>query len=159
MLDLFPVLADNESMNTEPHITTATTEADLAAERVPPEANDAPSRWNNWDTVRRLAAFRAEFGLKQATFAELVGISVRRLSTLENQKDLGKVDASTRRNVLEAIELLRGLGDIMKREFVATWLTTPLEPLDGRSPLEAVAAGYKGRVWELVYRVGSGMPF
>jgi hypothetical protein len=62
------------------------------------------------------------------------------------------------RRIKELDRLATELAISMKRTFIRTWLTSPLEELDGTSPLEAMDRGENDRVWRLVFFLGSGIP-
>ena len=59
---------------------------------------------------------------------------------------------------LQLNRLASELAVSMERTFIRTWLTSPLEELDGLSPLEAMDRGENDRVWRLVFFLGSGIP-
>ncbi len=90
--------------------------------------------------------------------ADLIGISIRRLSGFENANAALKKNSPSYRNVIEAIHLLETLAEIVRSDYIATWLDQALEPLDGLTPLEAIKRGNVARIWELLYRAGSGTP-
>ncbi len=116
------------------------------------------SKWDDISALRKLREFRLDYGLSQQMMADLIGVSVRRLSALENAGTAPKKSSPSYRNVIEAIQLLQILADIVQRDFIATWLDQPIKPLDGLTPLEAIKRGNVARIWEILYRVGSGMP-
>ncbi len=100
------------------------------------------------DTTKRL-------GVSQRVFAGLIGVTDRSVSTWESG---GQITSIAMRRIKELNRLASELAVSMERTFIRTWLTSPLEELDGLSPLEAMDRGENDRVWRLVFFLGSGIP-
>jgi hypothetical protein len=50
------------------------------------------------------------------------------------------------------------LEGIMKKDFVETWLKTPNNAFEGKTPLEIISEGNKEKIQEMIYRINSGEP-
>lgn len=99
-------------------------------------------------------ALRDEYGLTQPTLARLCDVSVRTLAAWETRADLRPLP----RPLVAARRLLDGLADVMRKEHVRVWLEEPNPAFGGLKPLEAVERGEVDRLFETIYRVGSGEP-
>ena len=97
---------------------------------------------------------RAEFGLSQATMARLLDVSLRTLATLE----AGQEGRPLPRNVQVVRRLLGGLSEVIRPKYLRNWLDEPNEEFAGLKPLEVIERGEVDRIWEMIYRVGSGEP-
>ncbi len=98
---------------------------------------------------------RKRLGISQRVFAGLIGVTDRTVSTWESG---GQMTPLALRRIKELNRLATELAVSMKRTFIRTWLTSPLEDLDGMSPLEAMDRGENDRVWRVVFFLGSGIP-
>ncbi len=98
---------------------------------------------------------RKQLGVSQRVFAGLIGVTDRTVSTWESG---GQITSIALRRIKELNRLASELAVSMKRTFIRTWLTSPLEALGGLSPLEAMDRGENDRVWRLVFFLGSGIP-
>lgn len=99
---------------------------------------------------------RKAFGLTQQEMARAIGISLRKLSALETQKQ--KQSAEDRRRYTELDRLREGLGGIMQPEGLGDWLRAPNEYFDGFSPMELLQRGEIDRIWRLIWRMEDGVP-
>lgn len=99
--------------------------------------------------VRKL---RADLGLSQLLMARLADVSVRTLARLEAE------ETDTPRSFLELRRLVQALAQVMRPEFIAEWLQEPNDGFQGLKPIEVIERGEIDRVWEMLYRVGSGEP-
>jgi transcriptional regulator with XRE-family HTH domain len=101
-------------------------------------------------------ALRDAYGLTQPTLARLCDVSVRTLAAWETRADLRPLPRP--RPLVAARRLLDGLADIMRKEHVRVWLEEPNPAFGGLKPLEVVERGEVDRLFETIYRVGSGEP-
>jgi DNA-binding transcriptional regulator YiaG len=97
---------------------------------------------------------RRELQLTQPEFARLVPISVRSLATLESGSTPS--DAVARR-VTELKRLMKALSEVIRRESLGHWLTTPNRAFDDLKPLEVIERGESDRLWQMVYLLRSGV--
>ena len=101
-----------------------------------------------------LIDLRRQLQLTQPEFARLVSVSVRSLATLE--AGAPPSDAVARR-VTELKRLMKALSEVIRRESLGPWLTTPNEAFDRLKPLEVIERGESDRLWEMVYFLRSGV--
>ena len=66
-----------------------------------------------------------------------------------------KQPATTARDVKA---LRRALAHVVKAEAIDPWLQKPNAAFDGLTPLEVIERGQIDRLWEMVYRLESGVP-
>jgi hypothetical protein len=95
-------------------------------------------------------------GVSRKVFARLSGVSERTLVDVENERR--PLSATHRRQLVEMDRLGEALAEVMKPEFVGQWLESPNEAFDGLKPVEVVERGEIDRIWELLHRIGTGMP-
>ena len=98
---------------------------------------------------------RHMLGLAREAFGRLVDVSVRTLAAVETR---GAKADKLQRNYLEVKRLCDALGEVMAPEALGGWLNQPNEAFGGLKPLEVVERGEIDRLWELVFRLRSGLP-
>jgi hypothetical protein len=98
---------------------------------------------------------RHVLGLAREAFGRLVDVSVRTLAEVETKGT--RVD-KLQRNYLEVKRLCDALGEVMAPEALGGWLNQPNEAFGGLKPIEVVERGEIDRLWELCFRLRSGMP-
>ena len=54
--------------------------------------------------------------------------------------------------------ILAGLARVMKKTFIATWLTSPNDACEGRSPADLLATGEYEAIEDIVYFLEAGEP-
>lgn len=98
---------------------------------------------------------RDRLGVTQEFFSRLVDVSVRTIAALEtNPKPVKKLY----RNYAEVERLCDALDEVVTTANIASWLQTPNEGLNGFKPVEIIERGEIDRLWEMVFRLRSGMP-
>ncbi|NLS94750.1 MAG: DUF2384 domain-containing protein [Planctomycetaceae bacterium] len=55
-------------------------------------------------------------------------------------------------------ELFRALSEVVEPDSLGDWFVTPNEAFGGSKPLEVIERGEIDRLWEIVYRLRSGIP-
>ena len=100
------------------------------------------------DSASRISSTRKHLGVSQKLFAKLIGVTDRTVSTWELG---GRVNPTAMRRITELGRLADALRASMKPSFIPTWLTSPLEGLDGLTPLEAMHRGENDRVWRIIF--------
>jgi len=98
---------------------------------------------------------RHMLGLAREAFGRLVDVSVRTLAAVETR---GAKADKLQRNYLEVKRLCDALGEVMAPKDLGAWLNRPNEAFGGLKPLEVVERGEIDRLWELVFRLRSGLP-
>ena len=58
----------------------------------------------------------------------------------------------------EAARLYDTLTDVIEPAAIGPWFVTPNEAFDGLKPLEVIERGEIDRLWDMSYRLRSGMP-
>jgi DNA-binding transcriptional regulator YiaG len=102
--------------------------------------------------VKRLCE---NYGLKHADLGRLTGFSLRALADWS----AGKLPSEpARRRLHEVRRLLDSLADVVKVETIPKWLTQRNVQFENMTPLQVIEVGEVDRLWQLVYRLGSGTP-
>ncbi len=98
---------------------------------------------------------RNSLGMPREIFGRLVNVSVRTIADVEStQKKVEKL----RRNYVEVKRLCDGLSEVVDPACLGDWLKAPNDALDGFKPIEIIERGEIDRLWEMFYRLRSGMP-
>lgn len=98
---------------------------------------------------------RDQLGVTREFFARLVDVSVRTIAEVEaNPKPIKKL----MRNYTEVQRLCEALGEVVDSSEIATWLNTPNDAFDSLKPIEVIERGQIDRLWNMVFRLRSGMP-
>lgn len=104
----------------------------------------------------RQLMIRQRLGFTRPQFARLVPVSERSLAEIEKGKPAGE---AVKRSVTQIQRLVTALEEVMERQAVGPWLTTPNEAFGGLKPLEIVERGETDRIWTMIYQLRSGTPF
>lgn len=103
----------------------------------------------------RKLELRYILGLAREAFGRLVNVSVRAIADVEsNQKKVGKLQ----RNYVEVKRLCDALSEVVEPESLGDWFDTPNDAFAGLKPVEVIERGEIDRLWEMFYRLRSGMP-
>lgn len=112
--------------------------------------------------IRRVSAdsqpkleLRERLQMPREVFSRLVNVSVRALADVESGK---KKVAKLERPYNEVGRLFGVLTDVIKAEAIGPWFVTPNEALGGLKPIEVIERGEIDRLWEMAFRLRSGMP-
>ncbi|NQT38827.1 MAG: hypothetical protein HQ581_15130 [Planctomycetes bacterium] len=98
---------------------------------------------------------RNSLGMPREIFGRLVNVSVRTIADVEStQKKVEKL----RRNYVEVKRLCDGLSEVVDPACLGDWLKAPNDAFDGFKPIEIIERGEIDRLWEMFYRLRSGMP-
>ena len=88
-------------------------------------------------------------------FGRLVNVSVRTIAEVESsQKKVEKL----RRNYVEAKRLCDALDEVVDSNELGTWFDTPNDAFSGLKPIEVIERGEIDRLWDMFYRLRSGVP-
>ena len=98
---------------------------------------------------------RHMLGLAREPFGRLVNVSVRAIADVEANKK--KVD-KLQRNYVEVKRLCDALSEVVDPGFLGEWFRAPNEAFGGLKPIEVIERGEIDRLWEMFYRLRSGMP-
>jgi hypothetical protein len=93
--------------------------------------------------------------MTRETFGRLVNVSVRAIAAAErDQKDVAKLE----RPYAEVARLYEALSEVVEPAAIGRWFVTPNEALGGLKPVEVVERGEIDRLWDMAYRLQTGMP-
>jgi len=98
---------------------------------------------------------RDRLNLTQEDFGRLVDVSVRTIAKVESDK---KKAESLQRDYLELTRLCDALDEVVDSSALGEWFYAPNKRFSGSKPVEIIERGEIDRLWELVYRLRSGMP-
>ncbi|HAW29366.1 MAG TPA: hypothetical protein DCY03_14795 [Planctomycetaceae bacterium] len=98
---------------------------------------------------------RHMLGLPRDKFSRLVNVSVRAIAKVESNKE--KVE-KLQRNYIEVKRLCQALSEVVNPDCLGDWFYTPNEAFQSRKPVEVIEHGEIDRLWDMVYRLSSGIP-
>lgn len=98
---------------------------------------------------------RYKLGMAREAFGRLVNVSVRTIATIESTRR--KVD-KLQRNYVEVKRLCDSLSEVVEPSSLGEWFHTPNDAFGGSKPIEVIERGEIDRLWEMFYRLRSGMP-
>jgi len=99
---------------------------------------------------------RKSLGFSQEQMARITGLSIRTISSLENDNKNPTKDDNRRYQELR--NLYKEISMLIKSDAIGDWLLTPNEALGNFSPIELIERGEVDRVWRLVWRLQEGIP-
>lgn len=97
---------------------------------------------------------RHMLGLPRVKFGRLVNVSVRAIAKVESNKT--KVE-KLQRNYVEVKRLCDSLSEVIDPKSLGDWFYTPNDAFDGLKPVEVIERGKIDQLWEMFYRLRSGM--
>jgi DNA-binding transcriptional regulator YiaG len=93
------------------------------------------------------------YGLKRSDLGRLTGFSLRALA----EWAAGSLPSEpARRRLHEVRRLLDALAEVVEVSAIATWLSQRNPALENMTPLQIIELGEVDRLWQMVYRLGSG---
>ncbi|MCY2924502.1 MAG: helix-turn-helix domain-containing protein, partial [Planctomycetota bacterium] len=102
-----------------------------------------------------LVVLRRKMGMTQRVFARVVSVSERSLAKLEKGQPPSE---ATGRHLAEIARLYKALCQVVKPEALRPWFQRPNPSFGGLKPIEVIERGQIDRLWEMVYRLESGVP-
>lgn len=106
-------------------------------------------------TTPKVKQLRMHFELTQPKFARVLGVSVRRLASLESGE---KPSEPIRRKITEADRLRVALQKLVRDETLGPWMDTPNQAFGGRRPIQVIEDGQIDLLWAMIYDLQSGNP-
>ncbi len=98
---------------------------------------------------------RFTLGMPRDSFGRLVNVSVRTIADVEsNQKKVEKLQ----RNYVEVKRLCDSLSEVIASACLRDWLNTPNKAFGELKPLEVIERGEIDKLWDMFYRLRSGIP-
>jgi hypothetical protein len=98
---------------------------------------------------------RSKLRMPREAFGRLVNVSVRTIAGVEATKK--KVD-KLQRNYIEVERLCDSLSEVVDPSSLGEWFRTPSDAFGGSKPIEVIERGEIDRLWEMFYRLRSGVP-
>jgi hypothetical protein len=103
----------------------------------------------------RKLLLRDRLNMTREVFSRVVNISPRAIATVEQEEaDVAKLV----RPYAEVARLYEALGEVVEPQAIGPWFITPNDAFGGLKPLELIERGEIDRLWDMVYRLQSGMP-
>ncbi|MEX2287031.1 MAG: hypothetical protein WD648_08080 [Planctomycetaceae bacterium] len=98
---------------------------------------------------------RERLNMTREVFSRVVNVSPRAIAAAErDQTDVAKLQ----RPYAEVARLYEALSEVVESKCVAQWFVTPHEAFGGLKPIELIERGEIDRLWDMVYRLQTGMP-
>ncbi|GIW83160.1 MAG: hypothetical protein KatS3mg105_4967 [Gemmatales bacterium] len=98
---------------------------------------------------------RDRLQMPRVMFGRVVNFSERTIAKVETEAE--QVE-KLRRPYNEVYRLCEALSEVVDPDALGGWFKTPNEAFDGLKPIEVIERGEIDRLWEMVYRLRSGMP-
>ena len=98
---------------------------------------------------------RDRLQMPRVVFGRVVNVSERTIAKVESTAaQVGKL----RRPYNEIFRLYQALSEVVEPETLGAWFMAPNEAFEGLKPIEVIERGEIDRLWEMVFRLRSGMP-
>lgn len=98
---------------------------------------------------------RERLQMPRVVFGRVVNVSERTIAKVE--ADAEQVE-KLRRPYNEVFRLSEALSEVVEPKALGAWFATPNSAFDGLKPIEVIERGEIDRLWEVAYRLRSGMP-
>lgn len=98
---------------------------------------------------------RDRLQMPRVVFGRVVNVSERTIAKVEAKA--AQVE-KLRRPYNEVYRLCEALSEVVDPDSLGGWFQTPNNAFDGLKPIEVIERGEIDRLWEMVYRLRSGMP-
>ncbi|QDT04258.1 hypothetical protein K227x_26480 [Rubripirellula lacrimiformis] len=98
---------------------------------------------------------RDRLAMPRTMFGRIVNVSERTIAKVESSSDNAD---KLKRPYNEVYRLWQALSEVVDPESLGLWFQTPNDALDGLKPLEVIERGEIDRLWNMVFRLRSGMP-
>ncbi|TWT38870.1 hypothetical protein Enr8_05640 [Blastopirellula retiformator] len=98
---------------------------------------------------------RDRLKMSRDMFGRVVNVSVRTLAKVESE---GQQVEKLRRPYNEVYRLHQTLSEVVDPSALGSWFSDPNPAFDGLKPIEVIERGEIDRLWEMAYRLRSGMP-
>jgi len=98
---------------------------------------------------------RDRLQMPRVMFGRVVNVSERTIAKVEAE---GMHVEKLRRPYNEIYRLCQALSEVVDPDALGGWFKTPNDVFDGLKPIEIIERGEIDRLWEMVYRLRSGIP-
>lgn len=103
----------------------------------------------------RKLLLRDRLKMTREVFSRVVNVSPRAIATVEqDEADVAKLA----RPYAEVARLYEALREVVEPDAIGVWFVTPNEAFGDMKPVELIERGEIDRLWDMVYRMQSGMP-
>ena len=106
--------------------------------------------------AEQLTDLRKKLGITQKTFSQLISSSQRAVARWEAGEKPGD---QTKRTLAELRRLYSGLSGVMKKDYIAEWLSIPNPAFEDLKPIEVIERGESDRLWRMIYYLEAGEAF
>lgn len=93
--------------------------------------------------------------MPRVVFGRVVNVSERTIAKVESAAQ--QVE-KLRRPYNDVFRLYEALAEVVEQESSGAWFVTPNEVFGGLKPIEVIERGEIDRLWDMVFRLRSGMP-
>jgi DNA-binding transcriptional regulator YiaG len=108
----------------------------------------------NWKAI--LTQLREDFNLSREILATALRVSDTTLAKWE--KGTSPPAAGSLASIKRLENIVAGLSRVMKKGFIPTWLTSPNDACERKTPLDLLAKGDYESVQDLIYFLEAGEP-
>lgn len=98
---------------------------------------------------------RDRLQMPRVVFGRVVNVSERTIAKVEAEAE--EVE-KLRRPYNEVYRLCAALSEVVDPDSLGGWFVAPNDAFDGLKPIEVIERGEIDRLWEMVFRLRSGMP-
>jgi len=98
---------------------------------------------------------RDRLQMPRVVFGRVVNVSERTIAKVEAEAE--EVE-KLRRPYNEVYRLCEALSEVVDPDSLGGWFVAPNDAFDGLKPIEVIERGEIDRLWEMVFRLRSGMP-
>jgi DNA-binding XRE family transcriptional regulator len=98
---------------------------------------------------------RDRLQMPRVVFGRVVNVSERTIAKVE--AEAVQVE-KLRRPYNEVYRLCAALSEVVDPDSLGGWFVAPNDAFDGLKPIEVIERGEIDRLWEMVFRLRSGMP-
>jgi hypothetical protein len=98
---------------------------------------------------------RDRLRMPRVVFGRVVNVSERTIAKVESAAQ--QVE-KLRRPYNDVFRLYEALAEVVEQESSGAWFVTPNEVFGGLKPIEVIERGEIDRLWDMVFRLRSGMP-
>lgn len=102
-----------------------------------------------------LLELRDRLKMTRELFGRIVNVSVRTLAKVESE---GQQAEKLQRPYNEVYRLHQALSEVVDPNALGEWFDTPNPAFDGLKPIEVIERGEIDQLWEMAFRLRSGMP-
>ncbi|MGV3774104.1 MAG: hypothetical protein ACO1QB_14480 [Verrucomicrobiales bacterium] len=96
-----------------------------------------------------------EYGLRREELGRLTGFSLRALTEWAHKT---WPTAPAQRQLREVRRLLDALSNVVEKEAIPEWLRKQNAAFEHMTPLQVIEVGEIDRLWDMIYKVGGGVP-